>query len=57
MLVPKHNTSIVILTNGKGEKSRGEIQMLAYRLVGMVVKERLGFNDENKLSVSVSDGS
>ena len=41
MMVPEHDISVAILTNGKGEKSRGEIQMLAYRLAGMVVKERL----------------
>ncbi|MCW8998555.1 MAG: beta-lactamase family protein, partial [Kangiellaceae bacterium] len=56
MLVPDHNISIAILTNGKGEKSRGEIQMLAYRLVGMVVKERLQSKDGNDRVASAADG-
>ncbi len=46
MMVPEYDIAIAILTNGKGDKSRGEIQMLAYRLVGMVVKERLKSVDE-----------
>jgi len=41
MLVPKYDISVAIMTNGKGEKSRGEIQRLAYRLAGLVVKPQL----------------
>ncbi len=52
MMVPDHDISIAILTNGKGEKSRGEIQMLAYRLAGMVVKERLNSKSEGKIAVN-----
>ncbi len=37
LLVPDYNISVAITTNGQGKKSRGEIQMLAYELAGMVV--------------------
>lgn len=38
LLVPEYDISVAILTNGQGDKSRGEIQMLAYRLAGMVIR-------------------
>ena len=38
MLVPKYNISVAVLTNGKGEKSRGEIQRLAYKLAKIVIE-------------------
>lgn len=41
LLVPEHNISVAITTNGRSEKSRGEIQMLAYELAGMVIRERI----------------
>ncbi len=41
LLVPEHNISVAITTNGQSEKSRGEIQMLAYELAGMVIRERI----------------
>jgi len=52
MMVPDHDISIAILTNGKGEKSRGEIQMLAYKLAGMVVKERLKLEKQSTLALN-----
>nr|WP_256435651.1 serine hydrolase domain-containing protein [Aliikangiella sp. G2MR2-5] len=55
MLVPEYNISIAILTNGNGEKSRGEIQMLAYRLAGLVVKQRLNSEEDNRLVTNTVD--
>ncbi len=42
LLVPEHNISIAITTNGKGETSRGEIQMLAYRMAELAIKQQNG---------------
>jgi CubicO group peptidase (beta-lactamase class C family) len=52
MMVPDHDISIAIITNGKGETSRGEIQMLAYKLAGMVVKERLKLEKHSTLALN-----
>lgn len=41
LLVPNHNISVSITTNGQGKRSRGEIQILAYKLAGMVIKKQL----------------
>lgn len=40
MLVPDYNISVAISTNGQSNKSRGEIQKLAYRLAAMVIKQQ-----------------
>ena len=40
LLVPEHNTTVAITTNGQGQKSRGEIQMLAYRMAGLAIAEK-----------------
>ena len=37
MLVPEFNITVAILTNSKGEKSRGKIQLLAYELAKMAI--------------------
>lgn len=47
MLVPDHNIAVAITTNGQGDKSRREIQMLAYRLAGLVIKDRMQSQDED----------
>lgn len=39
MLLPEHDIAVAILTNGKGQRSRGEIQMLAYRLARMAIEQ------------------
>ncbi|MDM7861263.1 serine hydrolase domain-containing protein [Alteromonas sp. ASW11-36] len=41
LLVPEYNIAVAITTNGQSEESRGEIQMLAYELAGMVIRERM----------------
>lgn len=40
LLVPEHNITVAITTNGQGQKSRGEIQMLAYRMAGLAIAEK-----------------
>ncbi len=49
MLVPDHNISVAIVTNGKGKRSRGEIQRLAYQLVGKVIKAKQSSKENNEL--------
>lgn len=39
LLVPNHNISVAILSNGTGEVTRGEIQMLAYRIAALGILE------------------
>ena len=39
MLVPEYDISVAIVTNGNGQRSRGEIQMLAYRLAKMAIEQ------------------
>ena len=51
LLVPEHNISVAIMTNGQGEKSRTEIQLLAYDLAGMVIKQRAMDTTTAKLSL------
>lgn len=41
MLVPAYNICVAVMTNGQGEKSRVEIQKLAYRLAGIVIEQKL----------------
>ena len=50
LLVPDHNISVAIMTNGKGETSRREIQLLAYQLAGMVIKDKQESEYRAKLS-------
>ncbi|WP_372770548.1 serine hydrolase domain-containing protein [Pseudoalteromonas sp.] len=40
LLVPEHNISVAIMTNGKGQTSRREIQLLAYQFAGMVINDK-----------------
>ncbi len=40
LLVPEHKITVAITTNGQGNKSRGEIQMLAYRMAGLAIAEK-----------------
>jgi len=47
MMVPDHNISVAIISNGKGAKTRREIQMLAYRLAGMVIKTQASKEDNS----------
>ena len=51
LLVPQYNISVAILTNSKGQNSRGEIQMFAYRLAGQAIAaKQLDANGETVMS-------
>ena len=51
LLVPQYNISVAILTNSKGQNSRGEIQMFAYRLAGQAIAaKQLDANGEAVMS-------
>ena len=40
LLVPDHNISIALLTNGAGDLTRREIQMLAYRMAALAIEQQ-----------------
>ena len=42
MLIPDYNISIAFISNGVGETTRNDLQVLAYSLAGKVIKVRQG---------------
>ena len=38
LLVPDHNISVALLSNGAGDQTRRELQMLAYRMAALVIE-------------------
>jgi serine beta-lactamase-like protein LACTB len=38
LLVPEHNISVAFLSNGVGENTRNDLQLLAYRVAAMAIK-------------------
>jgi len=40
LLVPDHNISVALLSNGAGNNTRVELQMLAYRIAALVINEK-----------------
>mgnify|MGYP001081245168 CR=1 FL=1 len=57
MMVPEHNISVAITSNGKGAKTRGKIQMLAYQLAGIVVKGRKESDVSTQVSQKADDSA
>ena len=42
LLVPQHNISVALLSNGAGDSTRVELQLLAYRIAALVINESNG---------------